>query len=200
MKRVWVTTLMVTFVFARGASAQSTNEKIKIGLPAPVFKDLPGVDGKSHSMADFLKDSKCTVIAITCNHCPIAKAYEDRLVQFAKDYESKGVKVVAINVNNGDEDKLPAMKQRAKEKAFTFAYLYDASQKIGRDLGAAVTPEFFVLDSKGIVVFTGAMDDSMTPTKVTKKYVQDAVDAVLAGKPVAVSKVPRSGCSVEYDN
>jgi peroxiredoxin len=184
----------------RTTFAQNTNDKIKIGQPAPNFKDLPGVDGKAHSLAEFTKDAKCTVLVITCNHCPVATAYEDRLVQFAREYESKGVRLVAINVNNIDDDKLPAMKARAKEKGFNFPYLYDESQKIGRELGAAVTPEFFVLDGKGAVVFTGAMDDSMTANKVKKQYLRDAVNAVLAGKPVAMSKVARSGCSVKYDN
>jgi thiol-disulfide isomerase/thioredoxin len=108
---------------ANSVFAQNTNEKIQIGQKAPSFKGLPGVDGKSYVLSDFTKDAKCTVLVITCNHCPVAQAYEERLVQFVKDYEPKGVKLVAINVNNIDDDKLPKMKARAKEKGFNFAYL-----------------------------------------------------------------------------
>src|SRR5262245_12887514 len=159
------------------ALAQNTNEKIKIGQPAPSFKDLPGTDGKNYSLDTVRNGAKCTVIAITCNHCPIAMAYEDRLIQFAKDYESKGVRVVAINVNTGEDDNLAHMKVRAQEKGYKFPYLYDESQKIARELGAAVTPEFFLIDAKGNIAFTGAMDDSLTPTKVNKQYLRDAVDS-----------------------
>jgi len=184
----------------RATQAQNINDKIEIGQKAPGFKNLPGVDGRTHSLSDFTKGAKCTVVVITCNHCPVAVAYEDRIIDFVKDYASKGVKLVAVNVNNLQADKLPAMKVRARDKSFNFPYLYDSSQAIGRELGAGVTPEFFVIDAAGKIVFTGGMDDSMNPDKVTKQHLRDAVDAVLAGKPVPVAKVERRGCSVKYDN
>src|SRR3990170_2106926 len=102
---------------------------IEIGATGPAWKGLVGVDGKDHSLSD-LKSAKAVVVCFTCNHCPVAMAYEDRLIQFAKDYKGKGVPLVAINVNNLEEDKLPAMKERAKEKGFEFVYLYDPSQEI----------------------------------------------------------------------
>ncbi|MGQ0635561.1 MAG: thioredoxin family protein [Planctomycetaceae bacterium] len=179
--------------------AQSTNNKINIGEKAPDFKELPGIDDKKYSLADCTKDTKCTVVVITCNHCPIATAYEDRLIQFVKDYEPKGVKLVAINVNNMEEDKLPGMKARASKKGFNFPYLYDSSQQIGQALGAAVTPEFFVIDASGKIAFTGAMDDNNNAAKATKHYLRDAVEALLAKKPVEVGKVERRGCPVKYD-
>src|SRR5262249_2196740 len=120
---------------------------IKIGDPAPNFTDLPGVDGKNHALAEY-KNKDVLVVAITCNHCPVAVAYEDRLIAFTKKYagpDSK-VQVVAINVNNLAADKLDKMKIRAEQKGFNFDYLYDASQKIAKSLSAKVTPEFYVFN------------------------------------------------------
>ena len=101
------------------------------------------------------------VVVFTCNHCPVAQAYEDRIVEIAADYKDKGVEVVAINVNNMEADKLPAMKERAEEKGFKFDYLYDPSQEIGRAFGATVTPHAFLLDGERNVVYIGAIDDNM---------------------------------------
>ena len=139
------------------------------------------------------------VVAFTCNHCPVAVAYEDRFIKFAKEYEDKGVVFVAINVNNMEDDKLPAMIERAKEKDFPFAYLHDDSQEIGKAFGAAKTPHLFVLDGDRKVAFIGAFDDKMDAKGVKKHYVEDAVDAVLAGTEVAVTKTPAHGCGIRYE-
>src|SRR5262249_49015213 len=149
----------------------------------PSYAGLEGVDGETHALTD-LKDKDVVVLCITCNHCPVAVAYEDRIIAFSKQYCGADSKVafVAINVNNNDADKLPRMKERAQEKGFRFAYLYDPSQKIGRELGASVTPEFFVLNKARKVVYMGAMDDEMNPEKVKHRYLEDAVKAVLKGE------------------
>ncbi len=190
----------VTAAFAAALFAVSAQAApLKVGSPAPNFSGLETADGKSVSLADF-KDKDVLVVAITCNHCPVAKAYQDRLIQLAKKYgpDSK-VAIVAINVNNMDEDKLDKMKEVAKEKGFMFPYAYDPSQKIARALGAAVTPEFFVFDKDRKLVYTGAMDDNMTAEKATKHYVADAVEAALKGETPKVQTSARRGCGIAYD-
>ena len=178
------------------AQAGKFNKAMSIGDAAPAFSQLEGVDGKKHGLNDSKSD--VLVVVVTCNHCPVAVAYEDRIIAFTKKYQGKGVDVVAINVNNNDQDKLDKMKERSKEKGFNFKYLYDPSQKIGSQLGARVTPEFYVFDKNRKLVYTGAMDDNMNASKATKHYLADAVDAVLAGKTPAVQETQARGCGVQY--
>jgi peroxiredoxin len=180
------------------ASPKGRAECVKVGAPAPEWVDLAGVDGKLHKLAD-LKDAKAVLVIFTCNHCPVAKAYEDRLVALNKDYHDKGVEIVAINVNNGESDKLPAMKDRAKEKGFEFAYLYDPSQEIGRAFGATVTPHAFVLDGDRKLAYVGAIDDSMKADASKEHYVRDALDAILAGEAVKTSTTKPAGCGIQYE-
>jgi thiol-disulfide isomerase/thioredoxin len=180
------------------ASAAAAKEQAGVGAPAPQWKNLAGVDDKAHNLSD-LKDAKAVAVVFTCNHCPVAKAYEDRLVELAADYDDKGVEVVAINVSNADADKLPAMKERAEEKGFKFAYLYDPSQQIGREFGAAKTPHAFLLDGDRNIAYIGAIDDNMMPEKVTNHYLRDAIDAVLAGQQPATSTTAAIGCGIRYE-
>ena len=180
------------------APAADEKQGAAIGAPGPAWANLEGTDGKMHSLKD-IADTQVVAVVFTCNHCPVAQAYEDRLVKFATDYKDKGVELVAINVNNLDADKLPAMKERAAEKGFTFAYLYDPSQDIGRAFGAAVTPHAFVLDKSRNVVYMGAIDDEQDESAVTKHYLRDAVDAALAGKSPDVTTSQQFGCSINYD-
>src|SRR5262249_48397164 len=132
---------------ASPALAGEFNKVRSVGDACPTFENLEGVDGKMHSLSD-LKDKEVVVVVVTCNHCPVAVSYEDRIIAFAKKYtadKDSKVGLVAINVNNLEADKLPKMKERAKEKGFNFTYVYDPSQKIGKELGATRTPESFVL-------------------------------------------------------
>jgi peroxiredoxin len=194
-------TRFVTAAFAVAALAVSAQAApLKVGSPAPNFSGLESADGKSVSLADF-KDKDVLVVTITCNHCPVAIAYQDRLIDLAKQYgpDSK-VGIVAINVNNGEEDKLDKMKERAKEKGFRFPYAYDPSQKIARDLGASRTPQFFVFDKARKLVYTGAMDDNWEHAdKVTKHYVADAVEAALKGETPTVQSSAPNGCGIAYE-
>ena len=138
---------------------------MQIGDAAPGWADIVGTDDQKHALADY-KEAKLLVLVFTTNHCPVAQAYQERLVALAKEYQPKGVQVVAVNVNKIEADRLEAMKKRAKEKGFNFPYLYDATQKIGRDYGAAVTPHVFVLDKDRKIAYMGAVDDNMNVEKV----------------------------------
>ena len=183
-------------------SAPATEEKEKqgaaLGAPGPAWADLEGTDSTKHSLSD-LAEAQVVAVVFTCNECPVAKAYEDRLVKLATDYDGKGVALVAINVNPGDKEDLPAMKQRAEEKGFTFAYLQDPSQQIARDYGATVTPHAFVLDKSRNVVYMGAIDDNQDESAVTQHYLRDAVDAALAGKAPEIATSKQFGCSIRYE-
>jgi peroxiredoxin len=181
---------------AMGAAAASKG--VSVGDPAPEWVDLEGVDGKLHALGD-LKEAKAVVVVFTCNHCPVAKAYEERLNEMYGAFHDRDVEVVAISVSNGESDKLPAMKERAEEKGFKFAYIHDPSQDIGRAFGATVTPHAFVLDGKRRVVYVGAIDDNMNAKKVETHYVRDAVEAVLADKPVETAETEPSGCGIGYE-
>ncbi len=179
-------------------SGVATAAKLKIGDPAPDWSGIIGIDDQKHSLADY-KDAKLIVLVFTCNHCPVAVAYEDRLVQLQADYKDKGVQVVAVNVNNIPADRLDQMKIRAKEKGFNFPYLYDPTQKMGHDYGATCTPHVFVLCSKRRIAYMGAIDDNNNPKKVKEQYLRDALDALLAGKKPPKAVTRQRGCSIKYE-
>ena len=173
-------------------------ENLKIGDAAPDFSGIVGTDDKEHALKDY-ESAKLVVLVFTCNHCPVAQAYQDRLVKLQKDYKEKGVQIVAVNVNKIDADKLDKMKERAKEKKFDFPYLYDASQKIGKDYGAKVTPHVFVLDKDRKLAYVGAIDDNMDEDKVKKHYLRDALDALLDGKEPPEKVTKQFGCGIKYE-
>jgi peroxiredoxin len=172
--------------------------ELKIGDTAPNWNGIIGTDDKTHSLSDY-KDAKLVVVVFTCNHCPVAQAYQDRLIAMQKDYQSKGVQLVAVNVNNIPEDKFEKMKERAKAKAFNFPYLYDATQKIGRDYGATVTPHVFLLDKNRKTAYIGAVDDNMKPADVKKQYLRDAIEALLAGSEPPKTNAKPMGCAIQYE-
>lgn len=178
-------------------AAGEYNAVLSIGDEAPRWNELEGVDGRKHSSAE-LSEARSVVVAFTCNSCPYARDVEDRLIALTNEFAESAVRVVAINVNLVEDDLLPAMKQRAEEKAFPFAYLHDPTQRIARDFGAIKTPQFFVLDAQGKVAYMGALDDSPDGKAVTRRYVADAVKAVLAGQPVELKETVPIGCRVRY--
>jgi peroxiredoxin len=176
-----------------GACQAGGQAKLKVGDAVPTFSDLPGIDGKNHSLSEYKSD--VLVVCITCNHCPVAVAYEDKIIGFAKKYTKDGkVALVAINVNNGEADKLDKMKDRAQEKGFNFPYLYDASQKIARGLGATVTPHFFVFNKERKLVYQGAMDTEDHSTN----YLEPAVEAALRGETPSTASTRARGCGIQY--
>jgi peroxiredoxin len=183
------------------AVAGEFNEVLSIGDMAPAWENLPGTDGKKHSLAE-LKDKQVIVLAFTCVSCPTAVDYEDRINGLAKQYagpEGK-VAVVAVCVNRVEADRLPQLTARAKEKEFAFQYLSDESQKVAKDYGALFTPEFFVLNKDRKIVYMGAMDDSNDPKAVQNKYVAAAIAAALKGnaeKPAVTETIAR-GCRIRF--
>lgn len=174
----------------------------KVGDIATDFK-LKNVDGKNVSLSDY-KSAKGFIVIFTCNHCPFAKAYEDRIIALDKKYSKQGYPVIAINPNNPEkqkEDSFDLMKKRATEKGFTFPYLFDEGQKIYPQYGATKTPHVYILQktAKGNEVkYIGAIDDNYEePTAVKEKYVENAVDALLKGQSVKVTETKAIGCSIK---
>lgn len=188
--------LWLTLGIGNQLPAGQFNDVLNIGDVAPAWMDLPGVDDKKHSLAD-LKDKPFVLVVFTCNSCPVSNDYEERINAFAKKH-ADNVAVIAINVNTVAEDKLPKMKERAKEKKYAFPYLYDESQKIGKAYGAAFTPEFFLLNKERKVVFMGGMDDNSAPEIVKHHYLEDALQAVVKGEKPATAETTSIGCRVRY--
>jgi peroxiredoxin len=192
-------TLAVLALFSVPALAGQFNKAISVGDKAPTFSSIPAVMGDKDanlSLGDMKED--VVVLVFLANHCPVVTAYEDRIIDFAKEYKGKSVKVVGVCVNDMDSDRLPAIKVRVKEKAYPFVYGYDESQAIGHAYGAVVTPQFFVLDKNRVIRYTGLMDDNQSEGKVTKNYLRDAVNAVLKGESVEVTETRAVGCGVKY--
>jgi peroxiredoxin len=174
------------------------NPTISIGEKAPDFAGLPGTDAKKHGLDQF-KKAKAVVVVFTCNHCPVAQAYEDRLVALQKEFRKQGVRFVAICTNPDESDQLEKMKERAESKKFNFPYVRDDDQKIGRAYGAAVTPHVFLLDKDRKIVYMGSIDDNQDAEKVAKHYLKDAIDAVLAGKAPETAETRQFGCGIRYE-
>jgi peroxiredoxin len=191
--------------------ARHKHEEVKppaIGSGAPDF-NLLGVDGKRYGLKDF-KDAKLLVVLFTCDHCPTAQAYEQRIMQLQADYKDKGVALVAINPNDPNalrldelsytdlSDSFDEMKVRAKERGFTFPYLYDGdTQQTARAYGCLATPHVFIFDADRKLRYEGRIDDGeVKPPK--RNDAREAIDALLAGKPVAVETTNVFGCSTKW--
>ncbi len=173
-----------------------------IGDKAEDFS-LKNIDGKNVSLADY-KEAKGFIVIFTCNTCPYAVANEDGIIALDKKYKPKGFPVIAINPNNPDVssgDSFELMKVRAAEKGFTFPYLLDAGQEVYPKYGATKTPHVFVLEKKDqdlIVQYIGAIDDSARDaSSVKKKYVENAVDALLANQPIEMVSTRAIGCGIK---
>ena len=169
------------------------------GDKATDFK-LKSVDGKMYSMSDY-KDAKGFIVVFTCNHCPFAVKYEDRVIELAKKYKSKGYVLLAINPNDPSvvpEDSFEKMKERAKEKGFTFPYLFDEGQKIFPQYGATKTPHVFLLDKNLIVKYIGAIDDNVEDASAVKeKFLENAIAALEKGQEPEVPLTKAIGCSIK---
>ena len=191
------------------ALADEPHPTLAIGSHAPDFA-LPGTDGQTHKLADYSR-SKVLVIVFTCNHCPTAQLYESRIKKLADDYASRNVSLLAIQPNNPNairldelgytdvSDSLDDMKIRAAYRHFDFAYLYDGdTQSVARAYGPKATPHVFVFDAERKLRYEGRVDNSQRESLVKTKDARNAIDAVLADKPVAVAHTGVFGCSTKW--
>ena len=210
-RRVRIAVVAAAAFFAGAGPATADPPGLKtlpIGAAAPDFK-LPGVDGRDYSLKDFA-DARLLVILFTCNHCPTAQAYEDRIIRLHADYKDKGVALVAISPNDPravrlDElgytdlsDSFEEMKLRAKERKYAFPYLYDGeTQKTSLAYGVLATPQVFVFDRERKLRYVGRIDDSDVK-EVQSHDTRNALGALLAGKPVPVETTRVFGCSTKW--
>ena len=164
-----------------------------VGSTVADFK-LPDVDGKEHSLAS-LKGKNGTVLIFVSVQCPVSNAYNERMEKLAQDYKTKGVNVVGINANSTES--ASDVKAHAATNKLTFTILKDGGNKIADMLGAERTPEAYLLDASNKVVYRGRIDNARNADSVTSSELRDAIDAVIAGKPVAKSTVPAFGCSIK---
>ncbi|MGB3634224.1 MAG: thioredoxin family protein [Rubrobacteraceae bacterium] len=174
--------------------------KLNTGDEAISFR-LPGVDGETHSLTDYAGKAAVAVV-FTCNHCPYARAWEDRIVSIQSDYGSGGLQVLAINANDADkytDDGFPQMQQRAEDKGFNFPYLHDESQEIAAAYGAERTPEVFLFDGDRKLAYHGAVDDNYDdPEDVHNHYLREAVEAILSEEEPLTSHTSPVGCTIKW--
>jgi peroxiredoxin len=197
-------TLMAT------SSGAADHETLTVGTPAPDF-DLPGIDGRRYSLSSF-ESAELLVLIFTCNHCPTAQSYEERIIALADDYRGRGVSVVAISPNDPkavrlDElgytdlnDTLEEMKVRAEFKGFTFPYLYDGeTQSVSEAYGPVATPHVFIFDRERVLRYVGRVDDSEEGVHAgTSHDTRDALEELLAGQVVTTQTTKTFGCSVKW--
>ncbi|MFN9862410.1 MAG: thioredoxin family protein [Bacteroidota bacterium] len=198
MKRVVILLVLVAFTWA-GAPVKNGYD---IGDTAADFK-LKNVDGKMVALADF-KEAKGYIVIFDCNTCPYSQRYNDRIIALNEKYAAKGFPVIAINPNDPSKsggDSFDEMAKLAKRKNYAFPYLVDETQSVATAFGATNTPHVFVLDKALRVQYIGAIDDNArNENAVSKRYVEDAVNALLSGKPVPVTKVKAIGCGIKWKN
>jgi len=188
--------LVITLLVATVACA---NDEITVGTNAPAFSLVNSVDGKT---VDFKPaDGKLKVVVFTCNQCPYAKAFEPRIIELARQYQSKGIAFYAIDPNDEAQysvESLAEMKARATEKGYPFPYLKDGDSKVAHAYGARVTPHVFVVDGKGVVRYRGYVDDSAKPEDRKTTGLTDALNSLLDGREVANNDTRAFGCTIKW--
>lgn len=199
MKKILTTGLFLMLAIL-GLNAQ---DGYKVGDKAEDFK-LKNTDGKMVSLSEFDKATKGAIVIFTCNHCPYAIAYEDRIIDLDKKFSKKGYPVIAINPNDPEiqpKDSYENMIVRAKEKGFTFPYLFDETQEVYKMYGAKRTPQVYLLSKEGngfVVSYIGTIDDNYKDASaVEKTYLADAVKAVLDGKEPDPNFTKAIGCTIK---
>jgi peroxiredoxin len=172
-----------------------------LGNYAPDF-ELPGVDGQVHHLARYLEQYQAVGVLFMCNHCPYVRAYLERLKQIQTDFADRGFTLIGINSNDPNkfpEDSFENMKAFTAEMGLNFPYLWDSNQDVARAFEAQKTPEVFLLDSKGILHYYGAIDDNtQQPEAVKVNYLREAIAAVLQQETVATTSAPAIGCTVKW--
>lgn len=181
--------------------ALTPSTMLPLGTQAPDFS-LPDTDGKTVSRKDF-DGKKGLLVMFICNHCPYVKHVRQELARIGEEYQKKDIGVVAINANdaaNYPEDSPEAMKREKAAQGYTFPYLYDATQETAKAYTAACTPDFFVFDSRGRLVYRGQLDDSRpgNDTPVTGKDLRRALDTLLTGETISLEQKPSIGCNIKW--
>jgi peroxiredoxin len=175
---------------------------VALGSPAPAFELPEPASGRTVSLDDF-RAAPALLVMFICNHCPFVKHVRDELARLGRDYQKKGVAIVAINSNdvaNYPDDSPAKMKDEVQAAGYTFPYLYDETQEVARAYDAACTPDFFLYDNQRRLVYRGQLDDSRpgSAVPVTGTDLRAALDAVLAGKPVSENQMPSMGCNIKW--
>lgn len=206
--RLIIKLLIILLIQFPGSSfAGKYNSIMDIGDPMPAFKNLPSISGKDISSSDISED--VIVLISLANHCPWVKGMDKDLVQLASSFEDQSVRFIGLSVNHRDDDRLPAMKVHAEKNGYSFDYIYDESQDLGRKLGATRTPEYFVFNKQRALMYTGALYNS--PAKINKDgsvnhingdptefYVRDAISSLLNNDEIKVKETRAHGCTVKY--
>ncbi|HVF67777.1 MAG TPA: thioredoxin family protein [Pyrinomonadaceae bacterium] len=202
MKKLYSLALILAAVVAVTAAVRTTcktgpasdaKATVALGSVVPDFT-LPDADGKAHTLAS-LKGSKGTVVIFMATKCPVSNAYNERMQKLSDDYASRGVNVVGINSNVAEL--APEVKQHAAAKGLKFTILKDAGNQIADNFDAQVTPEAYLLDASGKLVYHGRIDNSRAGDSITASELRDAIDAVLAGKAVEKTEAKAFGCSIK---
>lgn len=193
MKRLWIAVAVLAM------STVAVADELAVGARAPGFSLTNAVDGKTVRFAP--GDGKLSVVVFTCNQCPYAKAFEDRIVELGREYAKRGVTFYAIDPN--DDVAFPIetaaeMRQRAVAKQYPFPYLKDADSSIARAYGARVTPHVFVVDDSGVLRYRGYVDDSAKPEARQHTGLKDALDSLLGGQPVRQTSTKAFGCTIKF--
>jgi len=192
MKKLALATLLAVTTMSVSASAAD----LKIGAAAPDFSLPSAADGKAVSLKDLTAKSKAVVVIFIATKCPVSNAYNDRMADLGKEYAAKGIAVVGINSNKAE----PAAEaaEHAKKHGFTFAVVKDDRNKVADQYGAQKTPEVFVVDAKGMLVYHGRIDENQDdPKGVKSPDLRNALEAMLAGKPIPAPETKAFGCTIK---
>ena len=200
MKTTRAALLAASLVLVSGAPVKA--DSLALGAKAPMATTrMKTAAGKDVSIAD-VKGARGTLVVFTCNACPWAKKWEERIVTLGNEAGAKGIGMIAINSNDpkvNADDSYDVMKTRARERGMKFAYAYDATSDVARAFGATRTPEAFLFDANGKLVYHGTIDDNADDAAAVKDpYLANAVNAVASGKPVATAETKALGCGIKF--
>jgi peroxiredoxin len=193
---------LAAMVFALANIARADSKPLALGASAPLATTkLKNVDGKMISIAD-AKGPRGTLVVFTCNTCPFARAWEERIVELGNSYAKKGVGVLLVNANDptvARGDSFDLVQARARERNMSFPYAVDEGSHVAAAFGASVTPEAFLFDRSGKLAYHGTIDDNhKDPSQVTRHYLKDALDAVIAGKAPPITETKSMGCGIKF--
>ena len=180
--------------------AELSDFRLHPGAAAPEF-ELAGVDGRTHSLSEYA-NRKFLLVVFWCNHCPYVQAWEGRMIAIGRKYAASGVQVVLINSNDASQypdDSFDRMAARARDRNYPFPYLHDPTQSVAHAYGALVTPHPMLFGPDRRLLFQGRIDDAHNaPERVAHRYLEDALDAAIAGRPIRPTELPVLGCSVKW--